>query len=262
MSGYDALTHLDAPDLASCLDEVVVGAHAVGVTGWLVAAGDPARWQAVREAASRTGGDLALGGHPWWTGEPDAPPAEAWCERLDGADPPIVGEIGLDHHHARSMEERARQRSAFRAQLAWARERDRPVVLHGVRAIPEILHLLRQDGLPKPGGILHGFNGGPDLALDAVAVGLHLGIGPGLLRPSGHRIREAVCRVPLRHIVLETDCPDQAFPEAGLPTPALVPVLARRLAELRVNDPQIVLEHTGRNARGVLRTHDKDLHRG
>ena len=86
MSGVDVVTHLDHPALAHDLDGVAERARAAGIDGWVVAAGDPDRWEQVRRAAERTGGWVALGWHPWWVTDETDP--ERVVEALDAADPP------------------------------------------------------------------------------------------------------------------------------------------------------------------------------
>ena len=193
---------------------------------------------------------LALGVHPWVAGRVSADRA---VELLDGEAPPVVGEIGLDHHRARSDADRAVQRALFRAQLAWARAHDRPVVIHAVRAVPVVLHVLARDGLPAAGGMLHGLHSGPDLALRAVELGLHVSIGPLILGRSPHRIVASLEAVPPERVLLETDCPEQPIGELARPTPAALVVVARAVARVWSVDVDRVLKTTGDAARALFR---------
>lgn len=243
--GFDSLTHLDAPALRGRLPEILARSREAGVTGWLVAGSDPASWTDIVETAQEADAILALGVHP--SAATEAIEARAW---LDSFEPPVVGEIGLDHRP--NMPTRAVQRRVLRSQLAWARERERPVVLHAVRAVPEVLHILRRDGLGRRGGVLHGWTAHPDLAVEAVELGLHLGIGPPLLRRNAHKIEASLCRVPRERVLLESDAPDQPWPGCAEPQPSDLVQIAAAVALLWSVDVGFVLDLTGRSARALF----------
>jgi TatD DNase family protein len=248
IEAFDALTHLDDPACSGRLHDVAAAARAVGVTGWVVAGADPDRWDAVLAAAAETGGIAALGAHPWWATAGTEPTLAAWLGRLDALAPRIVGEIGLDALHARTDDDRRAQRAAFRAQLAWARAHDRPVIVHAVRAVPEVLAIVARDGLPRAGGFLHGWTADRATAERALALGLHLGIGPGIARPTAHRIREVARTAPLDRLVLETDAPGPGAPGG----PADLWRVAEAVARARGATAAAVLHATGRTARALL----------
>jgi len=254
--GFDALTHLEALD---GLPRVANQARQAGVGGWVVAGFEPQDWDRTRQAAGVTAGVLALGVHPWLATAHGPDRATAL---LDAADPPVVGEIGLDHLHADSARDRATQRRVLRAQLAWAREHDRPVILHAVRAVPEVLHVIDQDGLGPAGGMLHGVHTGPQLSLRAVDLGLHLSIGPLLLGRSPHKIVDTLRQAPRDRIVLETDAPEQPFAGHERPTPAQLVHIAGAVARVWQVDAREVLVRTGRTARALFRAADPRRDRG
>jgi TatD DNase family protein len=160
--------------------------------------------------------------HPWTLGPDRLDLAlDDLVRRLPGA--VAVGELGLD---ARRGPPAPAQRAAVRAQLALARERDLPVVLHCVRAHAELQAILRADGLPRRGGLLHGFRGGVELAQAWTALGLHLGVGPAALRRPTPDQAEALGSAPGRWLLTETD----AEP-GGDALPAVVAALARLRGE-------------------------------
>lgn len=251
MSAFDAHTHLDAAVFLADLDGIVDRAHAAGVTGWAVAGSDPAGWSRVLDVADRTGGIATLGLHPWWVdrGTPDE--VDAALQRLpDLLTPHGLGEIGLDHHTARDDQARARQLAAFRHQLALARERDLPVVLHCVRAWSELVGWLRRDGLPRAGGLLHGFTGSAQTATELQGLGLHLGVGRAALGRGAPRLLETLRQAVLaENLVLETDGP---WPD-GRGEPADLVEVAMNVASAyncRVLD---LLERAGATARSLWR---------
>ncbi len=143
-----------------------------------------------------------------------------------------IGEIGLDHY--RDLSPRPAQRTAFAAQLALARELDLPVVLHIRDAYPEALALLRQEGLPAPGGVMHSFAGDAAVARQGLALGLHLGIG-GPVTYRNSRLPAVVAEVPVERLLLETDAPWlPPVPHRGKRNePAFLAQTAARVADIK-----------------------------
>ncbi|MCB9677312.1 MAG: TatD family hydrolase [Alphaproteobacteria bacterium] len=234
--GYDAHTHLDFPGVP---DGAVERARAAGITGWCIAGADPANWARVVDTARATGGHFALGIHPWFAAACDPEPTLAGLDAL--ATPDAYGEIGLDRGSDGYPDA---QRAVARAQLALARERDRPVVLHCVHAHGELLDLLVSDGLPAAGGLLHAFTGAPELARRYQALGLCLSYGPSVRR-SERALRSARETRPDR-LLLETDAPE------GAPEPAALIALADWLAPRCGLDPAGLLAATAANARALF----------
>ena len=54
---------------------------------------------------------------------------------------------------------RALQEEALKSQLRLARELERPVALHCVKAFERLAQVLREEGLPKAGGLIHAYSG-------------------------------------------------------------------------------------------------------
>lgn len=202
----DALTHLDFPALDMTREQVVRDARSAGVERWVVAGTEPSTWDRTSRVSVQTQGILALGVHPWWA---SACTAAALAELADRR-PAAVGEIGLD----RARDGWDVQVAAFRAQLAVARAIDRPVILHVVRAWPEVRAILLADGLPRAGGMVHGWSGPPDAVPEAEAAGLMISFGTTVLRGRAGKVREAARRVSLDRLLLETDSPEHGEPAA------------------------------------------------
>ena len=99
--------------------------------------------------------------------------------------PFMIGEIGLD----RRYEDRFSadfQEMCLRIQLAAARDYGIPVSLHVVGRHGAALRILRE--FPGLRGILHGFTGSKDLALEYLRSGFLLGIGPLILNPEARKL--------------------------------------------------------------------------
>lgn len=169
--------------------------------------------------------------------------------------PHAVGELGLD---ARTPERRAslpRQERVFRAQLALARQQDLPIVLHILRTHGDALRVLRTDGVPRCGGVVHSFSGSADLVRDYVALGLSVSFSGSVTLPQAHHLHDAARIVPSDRLLIETDAPDQT-PMSHRPSenePAFLPAVCASVATLRGIDPTLLAQITEENARRLFR---------
>jgi TatD DNase family protein len=234
--GFDALTHLDFPEFDADREQVTDRARQAGVTAWVIAGFDPNAWDRVEVVAAATGGIAALGVHPWRAALMEATALDAALSDLERRAPAGIGEIGFDRLHARGPTHHDRQWRALRGQLAVARSIGRPVLLHIVRAYPEVLSMIARDGLPAAGGMIHGWSGPVDQLRRAVELGLYISFGPAILRERSAKIREAAVQVPARRLLAETDAPDAAPPGATRGEPADWPRVVDALAVVR-NQP-------------------------
>src|SRR5262249_33098413 len=83
-----------------------------------------------------------------------------------------IGECGLDYHYDHSP--RLLQRRAVAAQLALARELDRPVVVHTREAEDDTRAMVAEAGGAGVRGVLHCFTGSAALAEAALTVGWYV----------------------------------------------------------------------------------------
>lgn len=119
-----------------------------------------------------------------------------------------LGEIGLDYHY--DFSPREAQRDVFARQLAIAHDRGLPVSLHLREAHADALDILRSEGVPQKGCILHCFNlGAADLA-PFLDLGCFIALGGPLTFKKSWYTRAAVAGVPLDRLLTETDAPYMA----------------------------------------------------
>jgi TatD DNase family protein len=257
MSLTDAHAHLDFDDYRGDLDGVVDRARAAGV-GRIVVVG---LWR----AAGSFGNALELataqpdifsatvGIHPHEAARVPEPDWEA-CARL-ARDPRIVavGETGLDFHYDHSP--RPIQREAFRRSIAIAREAGRPLVVHVREADDACVEVLRQQGVPPEGAVIHCFTGDWERARAYLDLGLHLSVAGVITFRSADELREAVRRIPRDRLLVETDSPFLApVPFRGKRNePANVARVALAVAELWGASPEEVARVTSENARRFFR---------
>jgi len=163
-----------------------------------------------------------------------------------------IGEIGLDFHYDHSP--RDHQRRAFEAQLALAHELDLPVAVHLREAHEEGIAILREQGVPKAGCIIHCFTEGPKTAEMLLEMGCHISFAGPVTFAKADIIRQAVEVVPLDRLLAETDSPFMTpVPHRGRSNePAWVTFTVAMLADVKGLPAAEVATATLANARRLL----------
>ena len=245
MDWVDTHCHLDAPEFAHEVEDLVSRARDAGVRRLVLPAVRVADAPRVRELAHAFDSVYALGIHPLCVGEAADSDLDRLAQLLSQwkDDPRLVavGEIGLDHFVPDL--DRERQFRFYEAQLRMASAVELPVVLHVRRSADALLKGLRRT--PVRGGIAHAFNGSHQQACAFVQRGFALGFGGTLTFDRSLQIRRLATQLPAHALVLETDAPDippqwlyrpaavrQQHPPARN-EPAELPRIAQVLADLR-----------------------------
>lgn len=257
----DTHCHLDASEFDDDRNNVITLAEQARVARIVIPSVGRNNFTVVRELAhSFSGGYYALGIHPLLVAQSDDEDLEILEQEVvrSIADPRFIGigEIGLDFFvkDIATGEPRQRQEHFYQAQLKLARQHDLPVLLHVRRSQDIILKYLRR--FPGIGGIAHAFNGSDQQADHFVQLGFALGLGGAMTFTRARQIRRLATRIPLSHLVLETDSPDipPAWLQGNPPrnTPAQIPAIAETLAQLRGVTTDEISRQTADTAYRVL----------
>ncbi|KAA2284449.1 TatD family hydrolase [Arenimonas fontis] len=244
---YDSHCHLDAPEFDADREAVLTRARAAGVARQLVPAVARPGWPKLKAlCAAEPGLRPAYGLHPMNLGEHRPEYLQDLAAWLAAERPAAVGECGLDFF-VEGLDPRA-QREYFRRQLELAREFDLPVVLHARRAVDEVIAGLRRVGGLR--GVVHSWSGSEEQARQLFGLGFCLGIGGPVTFERAQRLRRTVARMPLEHLLLETDAPDQpgATHRGRRNEPGFLPEVLRVVAQLRGVSEEAVAEATWANA--------------
>lgn len=259
----DSHCHLDDARFEVDRAEVINRARVAGVELFVLAGVDPAGWVA-QERLVRSHADMvySAGVHPQVVsslGEVDLAAAlealVSWFTRKEGAAPVALGETGLDRSPVSPPESFPRQTRAFRQQLALARDLDIPVILHILRMHEETLLILKKDGLPRAGGVVHSYSGSADLVPRYTSLGLHLAIPGTVSYLRAPKIWAAAAAIPDHLLLVETDAPDQT-PEPHRPgrnEPAYLPAILSALARIRGCSEDDLVRQTTLNTRRLFR---------
>jgi TatD DNase family protein len=198
-----------------------------------------------------------VGVHPHEAKQLDDP-ARAWLARLlERPRVVAVGECGLDYHYMHS--EREMQRAACAEQLATARARDLPAVIH-VRgdepdAYEELLEIWLAETRREIEGVLHCFTGTLEFAQRAIRAGCYVSFSGILTFKNDRGLREVARALPLERLLVETDAPLLA-PEGfrgKRNESAFIGAVGETLAALHGLPLDAVARATSDNARALFR---------
>jgi TatD DNase family protein len=156
-----------------------------------------------------------------------------------------IGETGLDWFRDRAP--RDAQMTAFRGQLALARELRLPVVIHCRDAVEDCFELLTSEGPETV--VLHCF-AAPERLDDAVSRGWYCSFAGNVTYPKATELQDAARAVPPELLLLETDAPYLApIPHRGRPNePAYVMETLAFVADLRGTTPDALERQVEENA--------------
>ena len=115
-----------------------------------------------------------------------------------------IGETGIDLYWDKTT--LGIQQIAFTRQCEWAKELNRPIIIHSRIANRESIEVVRQAQDGRLRGVFHCFSGTLEEALEIIELGFLLGIGGTLTYPKSE-LPALLREIPLEHIVLETDAP-------------------------------------------------------
>ncbi|MFA6263642.1 MAG: TatD family hydrolase [Candidatus Babeliales bacterium] len=167
-----------------------------------------------------------------------------------------VGEIGLDFFH--KPYDRDLQIDFFTAQIELAGEYNLPVVVHIREAGDDVLKILEQYRTHNLRGVIHCFLQTEEFARTVLEWGWYVGLDAPITYPKNENLRQLFGRIPLKHILLETDAPflpPQIY-RGKQNSPAYIPLIADALALLHGVDRSTIEEATTANAQKLFFGHE------
>ncbi len=210
----DTHCHLDVPRFDVDRAQVLERAWAAGVERLVVPAIGPGAWEALLDWPAREPRvQVALGIHPQLLPELPATDDDRHLSRLDEllgrGVACAVGECGLDGPSA----ERApmdRQLAVLKAHFELAKKHALPVLVHCLRAHPPLERLLKAEGPPPRGVLLHSYSGSHELVKTYAKLGCWFSFTGPVTFAEARRPLDAVRAVPIDRLLVESDAPDQA----------------------------------------------------
>src|SRR5438477_3611078 len=228
--------HLDYPDVASDLHDVLRRATEAGVTRIItIGTSVESSRRAVDLAEKYSNVFAVIGVHPTYAREAEADVVTPLRELARNPRVVAIGEIGLDYHYLPSIEVKKRkdiqvfnalqstteeqieagiedgaykskQAELFEQLLDLAVELKMNVVIHQRDAWDDTLEILRDYGR-QVSGVFHCFGGTLQQANEVIDLG-HLVSFTGIVSfKNGKQVRDVAAQVPLDKFMVETDCP-------------------------------------------------------
>ena len=175
-----------------------------------------------------------------------------------------LGETGLDYFrlNGRSVAEMEWQRERFRVHIRAAQRTGLPLIIHTRSASQDTLDVLTTEGEHQVGGVFHCFTETMDVARAALDLGFYISFSGILTFKNAEDLRSVARFVPLDRCLIETDSPYLApAPFRGKTnTPALVPWVAKQMAELKGVAVEEIAQVTSRNFEQLFRISAESCH--
>ncbi|HEU6447418.1 MAG TPA: TatD family hydrolase [Verrucomicrobiae bacterium] len=214
---YDTHAHINFPDFADDLPQVVARAKAAGISKVICIGTNFENSAQAIEIAERFPDIYAtVGWHP--TDAMSAPADLRPALRELAKHPKVVaiGEIGIDHHHLPSEREgfttadddryKQRQKEIFQQQLEVAAELGLNCVVHARDAFDVTLAQLKPFA-GRTRGVLHCFSENATRMKQVLEIGSLVSFTGIVSYKNLQFIRDTVAATPLGSFMLETDCP-------------------------------------------------------
>ncbi len=254
MEYIDTHAHLYDEAFASEEDQAIERAAQAGVTRLIFPDIDTQSREAMFSLADRHQGKVfpCLGLHPTsvdanWQYEMSE--VEKHLDRKIWA----IGEIGMDCYWSKEFIEQ--QKEVLRIQLELAARLDLPVIIHSRDSTELIMNIIKECRHLALRGVFHAYSGSAETFRELQGLGdWYIGIG-GVLTYKKASIAEAVKRIPLERILLETDSPYLTpVPFRGRRNEsAYIPHIAEKLSELTGRDIEEIAAQTTENAVKLFR---------
>lgn len=231
----DSHCHLDFPDFAGKIDQLLDAMAKNGVSYALCAGVTLERFPAILKLAEDYPNLFcAVGVHPDTDDEAAAEPDVATLVRL-AQHPRVIaiGETGLDYYRLQGDLEWQRER--FRTHIRAAHQAGKPLIIHTRSSADDTLRLLREESADKVGGVMHCFTESWEIAEQAIELGFYISFSGIVTFKNAKALKDVAQRVPLDRLLVETDSPYLApVPHRGqLNEPAYVLHVAEEIARLR-----------------------------
>ncbi len=203
----DSHCHLDFPDFAGDLEEVLERARQAGVHRFLTICTHLSRFEQVHNLAKRFK-DVwcTVGVHPHEVEHETSLSLGALLQASQ--DPKVVGfgETGLDFFYEHSPREI--QEHAFRIHIQAAQQTGLPIIIHTRQADERMIEILKEESQNAAfKGLIHCFSSAKEIAEVALELGFYLSFSGIITFKSAQDLREIVKIVPSDRILVETDAP-------------------------------------------------------
>ena len=208
----DSHCHLDFPDFAGEVDDLVARAARAGVTRMVTIATRHATLPKARALAEAHEAVFWAGGlHPMHVTEEPELPVAAIVALAEHPKFVGIGETGLDYHY--TPDTAPLQQERLRTHIEAARVTGLPLIIHSRDADADMARILAEEHAAGAYScVMHCFSSGPGLARAALDLGFYLSMSGIAAFPKSTEVREIFAAAPVERILVETDSPYLAPP--------------------------------------------------
>ncbi len=208
----DSHCHLDFPDFAGELPDIIARARAAGVRRMVTICTRLRNEPQVR-AIAEAHDDVfyAAGTHPMSAAEEPMATVDALVALAQHPKFVGIGESGLDYHY--TADSKALQQESLRIHIAAARQTGLPLIIHARSADEDMARILTEEFAHGTYTcVMHCFSSGAELARASLDLGFYLSMSGITAFPKSQALRDIFAAAPLDRILLETDAPYLAPP--------------------------------------------------
>lgn len=204
----DTHCHLDDPRYDEDIELVLGRATRQGVEKFIIPGADPLTLdRAVALSEKYEHIYFAVGVHPYDAINYDRNKLEPYVIHNKCV---AIGECGLDYYRLpKDLDEieteKKLQKEVFIDQILWAKELDKPLIVHIRDASLDSMELLELHA-SKRGGVLHCYNADEQL-LKLADKNFYYGIGGVLTFKNAKKLINVYPKIPLERLLIETDAP-------------------------------------------------------
>ncbi|MDD9911392.1 MAG: TatD family hydrolase [Ahrensia sp.] len=245
----DSHCHLDFPDFADELDDVVQRARDRGIARMVTICTRVKRFDAVLAVAERFDDVYcSVGTHPHNAADELDVSTQHLVDLSRHPKVVAIGEAGLDYHYDKSP--RDAQARGLRTHIEAARETGLPLVIHARSADDDMISILTKE--MKNGffpAVLHCFSSTRKLAECGIELGLYVSLSGILTFKNSQDIRDIARDMPRDRVLVETDAPYLApVPNRGKRNePAFTADTAFVLAQVWEESENVIGQRTSEN---------------
>jgi TatD DNase family protein len=214
---YDTHAHLDYPDYAKDLTEVIGRAQAAGITRIIsIGTNLDSSASAIKLAEQFACVFAAVGWHPSDAHKAADDIREPLRKLVKHPKVVAIGEVGLDYHHLPTQKPggtadddaryKRKQAQLFQQQLEVAAEAGLNCVIHQRDSFDDTLAQLKPFA-GKVRGVFHCFGENADRMRRVLEIGSLVSFTGIVTFKNGQNVRDTVAATPTDKFMLETDCP-------------------------------------------------------
>ena len=250
---FDSHTHLNAEQFNEDIPETIQRAQEMGVTKMAVVGFDtPTIEKSLQLSHDYPNIYSIIGWHPTEAGSYTKEIENKLQEQLTLPKVVALGEIGLDYHWMEDPKDV--QIEVFKRQIQLSKDHNLPFIVHTRDALEDTYAVIKEVGVEPRGGIIHSFSGSLEIAKRFIELGMMISFSGVVTFKKALDVQEAVQKLPLDKILVETDAPYLApVPKRGRENrTAYTRYVVDKIAELRGLTSEEVAKATSDNAKRLF----------